>query len=148
MNTSMITILAFIAAIIAGAALALLLKKNDQPNTTETATDLLKSIQADNGFAARLYQYVQIAVRAVEQMADTGAIAGEGAEKKQAAIQYIDKFAEADGENLTPKDMDVAGVMVEAAVAELPKKDKTRKGYEGKHSAKGWRNDEMDGDKE
>ena len=110
-------------ALIVGIALIVLIRKKIIPiEAIEQTTDLMDTIEVSgDGFAAKLYEYVKIAVHAVEQLAKTGVIENKGASKKAAALEYTEKIAKADEIELTPEEKAVADLMIEAAVAELPR---------------------------
>lgn len=113
-------------ALIVGIALIVLIEKRVIPiGAIEQTADLLDTIEVSgDGFASKLYEYVKIAVNAVEQLAKTGVIENKGASKKAAALEYTEKIAKADEIELTPEEKAVADLMIEAAVAELPRNQK------------------------
>lgn len=110
-------------ALIVGIALIVLIRKKIIPiGAIEQTADLLDTIEVSgDGFASKLYEYVKIAVHAVEQLAKTGVIENKGASKKAAAMEYTEQIAKADEIELTPEEKAVADLMIEAAVAELPR---------------------------
>ena len=110
-------------ALIVGIALIVLIRKKIIPiRAIEQTADLLDTIEVSgDGFASKLYEYVKIAVHAVEQLAKTGVIENKGASKKAAALEYTEQIAKADEIELTPEEKAVADLMIEAAVAELPR---------------------------
>lgn len=110
-------------ALIVGMALIVLIRKKIIPiGAIEQTADLLDAIEVSgDGFASKLYEYVKIAVHAVEQLAKTGVIENKGASKKAAALEYTEQIAKADEIELTPEEKAVADLMIEAAVAELPR---------------------------
>lgn len=110
-------------ALIVGIALIVLIRKKIIPiGAIEQTADLLDTIEVSgDGFASKLYEYVKIAVHAVEQLAKTGVIENKGASKKAAALEYTEQIAKADEIELTPEEKAVADLMIEAAVAELPR---------------------------
>ena len=110
-------------ALIVGITLIVLIRKKIIPiGAIEQTADLLDTIEVSgDGFASKLYEYVKIAVHAVEQLAKTGVIENKGASKKAAALEYTEQIAKADEIELTPEEKAVADLMIEAAVAELPR---------------------------
>lgn len=113
-------------ATIVGIMLIVLIRKHIIPiEAVEETSELLGTLDVSgNGFAVKLYEYVKIAVSAVEQMAKTGVIENKGAAKKAAAMDYTEQIAKADEIELTPEEKAVADLMIEAAVAELPRNQK------------------------
>lgn len=119
------TIAAVIAIIVAVVLIVLLKKKVITADTVENTSELLETIAIPgNGFASKLYEYVVIAVHAVEQLANTGIIENIGTAKKTAAIQYTEQIAKADEIILSDEELAVADLMIEAAVADLPRNQK------------------------
>ena len=74
-----------------------------------------------SGFIAQIAEYARIAVHAVEQLAKTGVIEKDNDTKKQTAMEYVQQFAKVDEVTLSPADLETADLLVEAAVAELPR---------------------------
>lgn len=67
---------------------------------------------------AQLYDYARMAVYAVEQLTKTGKIADTSADKKAAAMEYVEHFCDTDGAYF---DHGIASALVESCVAELPR---------------------------
>lgn len=105
MNTTIaITIACIVSAAIAGIAVYMLVKKGViKPGDLVKIDDALELIQESFGIDVfdRLIEYVQFAVRAVEQMYRSGAINAE--ERKEEALNIIENFAVADGVEFTPE---------------------------------------------
>ena len=120
------TLLSIIAIILAcglGVGLIVLYKKKIiKPETLTQAATLLDGVDiVGSGFIAQIAEYARIAVHAVEQLAKTGVIEKDNEVKKQTAMEYVQQFAKVDEVTLSPADLETADLLVEAAVAELPR---------------------------
>lgn len=120
------TLLSIIAIILAcglGVGLIVLYKKKIiKPETLTQAATLLDGVDiVGSGFIAQIAEYARIAVHAVEQLAKTGVIEKDNEVKKQTAMEYVQQFAKVDEVTLSPSDLETADLLVEAAVAELPR---------------------------
>jgi len=120
------TWLAIIAIILScglGVGLIYLYKKKIiKAETLTQAATLLDGVDiVGSGFIAQIAEYARIAVHAVEQLAKTGVIEKDNDTKKQTAMEYVQQFAKVDEVTLSPADLETADLLVEAAVAELPR---------------------------
>ena len=97
-------------------------KKIIKAETLTQAATLLDGVDiVGSGFIAQIAEYARIAVHAVEQLAKTGVIEKDNEVKKQTAMEYVQQFAKVDEVTLSPSDLETADLLVEAAVAELPR---------------------------
>ena len=97
-------------------------KKIIKAETLTKAATLLDGVDiVGSGFIAQIAEYARIAVHAVEQLAKTGVIEKDNDTKKQTAMEYVQQFAKVDEVTLSPADLETADLLVEAAVAELPR---------------------------
>ena len=97
-------------------------KKVIKAETLTQAATLLDGVDiVGSGFIAQIAEYARIAVHAVEQLAKTGVIEKDNDTKKQTAMEYVQQFAKVDEVTLSPADLETADLLVEAAVAELPR---------------------------
>jgi hypothetical protein len=97
-------------------------KKIIKAETLTQAATLLDGVDiVGSGFIAQIAEYARIAVHAVEQLAKTGVIEKDNDTKKQTAMEYVQQFAKVDEVTLSPADLETADLLVEAAVAELPR---------------------------
>ena len=97
-------------------------KKIIKAETLTQAATLLDGVDiVGSGFIAQIAEYARIAVHAVEQLAKTGVIEKDNEVKKQTAMEYVQQFAKIDEVTLSPSDLETADLLVEAAVAELPR---------------------------
>ena len=117
------SIIAIILACGLGVGLIVLYKKKIiKPETLTQAATLLDGVDiVGSGFIAQIAEYARIAVPAVEQLAKTGVIEKDNEVKKQTAMEYVQQFAKVDEVTLSPSDLETADLLVEAAVAELPR---------------------------
>lgn len=118
-----IAIAAIALSVLIGITLIYLLRKKIiGPETLSQAATLLEGVSvAGDGFISKMAEYARIAVRAVEQLAKIGAIEKDNDTKKTAAMNYVQQLAKVDDITLSPSDLETADLLIEAAVAELPR---------------------------
>lgn len=125
MNETVITIVGLVLMATIIALLVYLIKRGIV--STQTVSDCADSINSlwealdcfpEDSMVAQLYEYARMAVYAVEQLTKTGKIADTSADKKAAAMEYVEHFCEADDVSF---DHGIASALVESCVAELPR---------------------------
>lgn len=115
-----------VGLVVAAAMIFLFKKRIITTETVEKTGELMETIDlSDNFLIERIADYARLAVFAVEQLAKNGKIQPDGESKKQAAMDYVTSFAQADHidlqEELVDGSLETVGVLIEAAVMDLPK---------------------------
>lgn len=96
------------------------------PEAITATGELIDGIHVENSFITTLAYYCGMAVKAVDQMVKNGTIPKEDQARKEAAVDYVTRFAAVDGYELTPDEQNAIEMLIEAKVHEMHEEAKAK----------------------
>ena len=127
MNENTSTLVALGVAVLVGVALVLLIMKRViRRETMDSLAEAVRGLPVTigSGLFGKIYEYSRAAVLTVEQLVRRGDISHDDQERKDAAMTMVENAAKVDEVPFGAAESEIASLCIEAAVAELPHKDK------------------------